>query len=135
MSGADWLEPCVVGSNKLTAHGFLIVINMISIKVVLNLKGLTKFTKSLSANTPAMIKTLKQWGVRYRGFVQQRFDQYSKGGGNWAPLKPATIARRRKGTGTGDVAIFAIQVHYFVRLIRYWGCRDHTKKYNRGQLC
>jgi hypothetical protein len=51
------------------------------------------------------MKTLKQWGARYRGFAMKRFDIFSKGGGDWAPLKPATIARRRKGKGTGAIAI------------------------------
>lgn len=61
--------------------------------------------QSLDVNSPVMVKTLKQWGVRYRSFIQQRFDLFSKGGGNWPPLKPATIARRRKGPGTGNIAI------------------------------
>lgn len=78
---------------------------MLQVKVLLNLKGLTKFYDSLGHNTPAVVKTLKQWGVRYRSFVQRRFDLFSKGGGNWPPLKPATIARRRKGPGQGKIAI------------------------------
>jgi len=78
---------------------------MLQVKITLNLKGLTKFYDSLGRNSPAVVKTLKQWGVRYRGFIQRRFDLFSKGGGNWPPLKPATIARRRKGPGQGEVAI------------------------------
>ena len=94
------MGPCVVGTKPAT-HGFF----MLQVKVLLNLRGLKKFTASLSTNSPAVVKTLKQWGVRYRGFVQRRFDTFSKGGGNWPPLKPATIARRRKGPGQGTIAI------------------------------
>lgn len=32
-----------------------------------------------------------QWAERYRAFLQHRFVQYSRGGGDWAPLK-----RKRK---------------------------------------
>lgn len=38
-----------------------------------------------------------KWGARYRSFVQERFDIFSKGGGDWPPLKASTVARRRKG--------------------------------------
>ena len=46
------------------------------------------------ANGPVR-KAMKQWGVRYRSFAQERFDAFSKGGGDWPPLAPSTIARRR----------------------------------------
>ena len=69
--------------------------------VKLDLKGLENFAKAIATNSPAIVKTLKQWGVRYRGFVQRRFNTYSKGGGDWPPLAPATIKRRRKGKRKG----------------------------------
>lgn len=40
---------------------------------------------------------IRSWGKRYRSFAQERFDVYSKGGGDWPPLAPSTIARRRTG--------------------------------------
>lgn len=43
---------------------------------------------------------MKKWEARYRGFALKRFDVFSKGGGNWAPLAPATIRRRRAGSST-----------------------------------
>ncbi len=39
----------------------------------------------------------KQWAVRYRAYTQERFDKFSKGGGDWAPLKESTKRRRRTG--------------------------------------
>ncbi len=40
----------------------------------------------------------RQWAERYRGFAQERFDAFSKGGGNWKRLSNATLASRgRKG--------------------------------------
>ncbi|HOM61924.1 MAG TPA: hypothetical protein PLP49_10895 [Anaerohalosphaeraceae bacterium] len=41
----------------------------------------------------------KKWGLYYRSEMKERFDIYSKGGGDWAPLKPSTIYRRRHGKG------------------------------------
>lgn len=46
----------------------------------------------------------KQWAVRYRAFAADRFIRFSRGGGNWKPLRPSTIRRRRKGKGTGPIA-------------------------------
>lgn len=42
----------------------------------------------------------KQWAVRYRAFVQDRFDRASKGDGTWPALSPVTIASRRRGGST-----------------------------------
>lgn len=47
----------------------------------------------------------KAWAGRYRGFAVQRFSDLSRGmGGAWPPLKPATVKRRRKGSGPGGPA-------------------------------
>ncbi len=42
----------------------------------------------------AMKVVLKKTAAVVRGFLQKRFDEYSKGGGNWPPLKPATVKRK-----------------------------------------
>lgn len=44
---------------------------------------------------------LKKWAVRYRSFAQLRFDRFSKGRGDWQPLAPSTLRRRRKGKRKG----------------------------------
>lgn len=43
------------------------------------------------------------WGILYRSFVRARFIKFSRGGGDWPPLKPATIRRRRKGRGKSKI--------------------------------
>jgi hypothetical protein len=74
---------------------------MLHITVKLEINGLKKYAKDITtSSTPFVLKTLKQWAFIYRSFAQRRFDRYSKGGGNWPPLKPATIAAR-KGKGVG----------------------------------
>ena len=45
----------------------------------------------------AMTGMLHQWGARYLAFTRRRFVQYSKGGGDWAPLAPSTVRARRAG--------------------------------------
>lgn len=44
-------------------------------------------------------RCFRRWAMRYRSFAQRRFARLSRGGGEWAPLKPATIRRRRTGRG------------------------------------
>jgi hypothetical protein len=78
---------------------------MIYASVELNLKGLKRFQKAVSAGSEVTKKILTQWAARYRGFVQRRFISFSKGGGNWPPLKLGTIRGRIKGKGQGSPAI------------------------------
>lgn len=87
----------------------------------------------------------KQWGVRVRSFLQERFAVYSRGGGNWAPLKPSTIKRRRKGsrailrdTGTlynalspvftGKPGAIEERIPYGIK-VGYGGPAHYTNKY------
>jgi hypothetical protein len=74
---------------------------MISATILLDLRGLEDVLKQVEQPTASgpFRDMLVQWAARYRGFAQRRFDKYSKGGGDWAPLKPATIAARRQGSG------------------------------------
>ena len=74
----------------------------VSSTVTVNLKGLERFRTQiedqLNGAQGPIHDALQLWGVRYRSFAQQRFDIYSKGGGDWQPLAASTIKRRRKGT-------------------------------------
>lgn len=74
----------------------------ISTTIAIDLSRLKKFRNALSsdlsgASQGPVRQALSQWAARYRGFVQERFDAFSKGGGDWPPLSPATIKARRKG--------------------------------------
>ncbi len=70
--------------------------------VKVDLSGLKRFSKSVesdlrkSGNGPIR-KAIKQWGFVYRSFVQERFDTFSKGGGDWKPLAVSTV--KAKGHG------------------------------------
>ena len=54
------------------------------------------------AGDNAFRRMLRQWGVRYLEFVRRRYLRLARsgGGGEWPPLSPHTIARRRKGRGS-----------------------------------
>lgn len=71
--------------------------------VKVNLKPLERFSRlihdGLRLGTGPIADAVRQWAVRYRSFAQERFDRYSKGGGDWPSLKLATIRRRRHGKG------------------------------------
>lgn len=57
--------------------------------VRINLRPLKKMRK-----IPRRVFNL--WADRYRKFAADRFSRFSRGGGNWKKLSPATIAQRRK---------------------------------------
>lgn len=70
--------------------------------VVLDLKPLRKFERQIieglkgGATTPVR-KAFKQIAQMYREWAKERFTRFARGAGDWAPLKPSTIRRRRKG--------------------------------------
>jgi hypothetical protein len=75
---------------------------MVEVKVQVDLKPLQRFNSAVQegfANPNASgnpVRTaIKQWSARYRGFVRDRFDRYSKGGGDWPPLALGTTRGRR----------------------------------------
>jgi hypothetical protein len=69
--------------------------------VKLDLSALKRFADSihrgLSNGSGPILKAMKQWAARYRSFAQERFDVFSKGGGDWPDLEPSTKRARRKG--------------------------------------
>lgn len=62
---------------------------MITGNVIIRLKGLKQFKSDVTQNqSEGPIRTaIRQWGFRYRGAMQERFVKFSRGGGNWPPLK------------------------------------------------
>ncbi len=61
--------------------------------VVVNLAPLNGFVQRIQdgLRTPGgkgkIRRMFKLWAARYRADMQDRFDRFSKGGGDWAPLK------------------------------------------------
>lgn len=71
-------------------------------RVFINVDGLKNMgrevNQGLKSTSPGpMLDVRRQWAFRYRSFSRERYDRFSKGGGNWPALKPATIAARRHG--------------------------------------
>lgn len=82
---------------------------MIKASVKVKLKGLQRYREvveqDLRGGGAGPIRAcMKQWAARYRSWAQERFTKFSRGGGDWPPLSPRTIAGRRKGKGGGLVA-------------------------------
>ena len=65
---------------------------------------LDKFTASVQQSMsgksphPAWAACWKRWAWYYRTFAKERFYRFSRGGGDWAPLKASTIRKRRNYT-------------------------------------
>ena len=71
-------------------------------ELVIESEGLTKMQRWLRQaeqagggpqSNPVRIM-LRRWGARYLAFTQRRYYRYSRGGGDWPALKPATVSRR-----------------------------------------
>jgi len=74
--------------------------------VHVNLAPLARFrdviARDLTGNSDGPVRrAMRQWAAIYRGFLQERFNSFSRGGGDWKPLARSTIlGRRAKGGGT-----------------------------------
>lgn len=66
-----------------------VVVNLVPLK---EFRGVVQSDLAGATNGPVR-RAFKQWGYRYRTWAQQRFDAYSKGGGDWPPLK----TKRKRG--------------------------------------
>lgn len=73
--------------------------------VRIDLSGLQKYRAELDnqlqhKSTGPITKAFKQWGAVYRSFIKERFDVYSRGGGDWPDLADSTKRARRGPRGT-----------------------------------
>lgn len=78
---------------------------MVNATVTVNLEPLKRFACVIAddlrrSGTGPIRDALRQWAVRYRSAMQERFVEQSRGGGEWPPLKEITKQRRR-GTQQG----------------------------------
>lgn len=71
--------------------------------VTLNIRPLLKFDRAVmaglkgGAQSNEIRRGFKQMAVVFRAWAKERFSTFSRGGGDWAALKPSTVARRKKG--------------------------------------
>jgi len=84
----------------------------VGVKLTKNFSGMVNLSKALRSAATGQGgfsgpfgAMYKQWAVRYSAFVRKRFNTYSRGGGDWEPLKDSTKKGRRKGKGSGNAAI------------------------------
>lgn len=69
---------------------------MWGVNVTIKIPGLQRFIKALQPPVAAPIRAAyRQWGARARSFLWERFDTFSKGGGNWPALAASTMRQRR----------------------------------------
>ncbi len=75
-------------------------------RTTINVRGMKRMEREirqgLRSTAPSPIRdAFKQWGFRYRSFSRERYDRFSKGGGNWKGLTEGTKKQRR---GEGERA-------------------------------
>ena len=77
--------------------------------VTIHVRGLKRFErevrKGLSSTAMSPMRdAFKQWAFRFRSAMRERYDRFSRGGGNWKGLKEST-KRARRGRGVGGISI------------------------------
>lgn len=89
----------------------------VSTEVIVDLRGLDQFQRAVDAEFRGsgggpIRAAMKQWGARYRSFAQLRYKKFSRGGGDWKPLKrqrsrdiKAAKKKRAKGKAVKGAAI------------------------------
>jgi len=65
--------------------------------VTVDLSGLENLKRIIRSGNRFIREGYTQWAAIYRADQRLRYVKYSRGGGDWAPLSPATLARRKKG--------------------------------------
>lgn len=75
---------------------------MITATVKVDLGPLVRFKSTLEAELAGTSNryigvAYKQWGVRYRSFLRERYSRLSRGGGEWPHLALATLRARDRG--------------------------------------
>lgn len=71
--------------------------------VKMNLRPFLKLKDMMTLRSPIRKIIFKQWAFVYRVFVHRRFTRYSRGGGDWPPLKKSTVAGRKVGKRAGQI--------------------------------
>ena len=71
-------------------------------------QGFARLRSGLSGGSVAAVDTMfSRWAKRYEAFTRDRFNNFSRGSGDWPPLAPSTILRRRLGNAGAPLAIQA----------------------------
>jgi hypothetical protein len=63
-------------------------------EVIVRLDGFKKYRKALQPGSEFWNKFFKRASIRIRSWAQERFDKFSRGGGDWPPLSPRTKRKR-----------------------------------------
>jgi len=71
----------------------------VTVKTGKALTSLASVKQALSPNSPEMRAGFRQVTVRYSAFSRRRFNEYSRGAGDWTPLAKSTVDARRQGGG------------------------------------
>src|SRR5688572_9781218 len=71
-----------------------------AITVYVEMSGIHRFQEEIDSQLRGdsegpVNDAVRQWGARAKGFLQERYEKFSRGGGDWAPLAESTKASRR----------------------------------------
>ena len=103
---------------------------MLNITVTLESSGLDAITAGLAqsqgSSPPAPIRDMyTKWASRTQAFNEERFDRFSVGGGDWAPLALSTIRRRQEAEKRGKAGSLT-------RFNQQYGGQRHREHESKG---
>jgi len=72
----------------------------VELSIQVNLRPLRRLRRDLGqlGRRGPFVDLMDKWVARYLGFARRRYVRFSRGGGDWPPLAPATVRKRRRGT-------------------------------------
>jgi len=57
-------------------------------------RPIDRFIRALNPGSPLLQTVLQAWGITYMAFIRRRFQNFSRGSGDWPPLAESTIAAK-----------------------------------------
>jgi hypothetical protein len=94
---------------------------IVEARLQVNLKGLKRLRQDLKSGQGVAQEITKEWEKLYRAFILLRFDVFSRGGGNWPPLKRSTIKKKGHNRILVDTNFMRKKLETGIRIIEQSG--------------
>lgn len=62
--------------------------------IKIDTRPIEKFIAGIKPGSPMMTTVFKAWGITYMAAIRRRFQNFSRGAGDWPPLAESTIAAK-----------------------------------------
>lgn len=94
---------------------------MIKSKVTYELRNVQTLRSSLRSGEGPIVEVVEASFETYRKFIVDRFDRFSRGGGNWKKLKPSTVKRKGHNRILVDTKFLRLHLLESIRVLKRIG--------------